>query len=136
MRIALDAPGGDHGAGPNVAGAVLAVAAVPALPVARVGDQPQCESLLAAAGPVPPGRVEIVHAPTSVDMKEKPAESLRKKPDASIFRCWQLMAEGKVDGLVSAGNTGAVVAGGLKTRQVLKSVPPPRLPPRQATAPG
>jgi glycerol-3-phosphate acyltransferase PlsX len=121
MRIALDALGGDHGVGPNVAGAALAVNAVPDLTVVLVGDQAQVEPLL-AANLAPPGRIELVHAPTCVDMKEKPAEALRKKPDASVFRCWQLLAEGKVDGLVSAGNTGAVVAGGLKTRKFLKCV--------------
>ena len=46
-------------------------------------------------------------------MNEKPVEALAGKPDDSIFRCWQLMAGKKVDGLVWAGNTGAVVAGGL-----------------------
>lgn len=136
MRIALDAPGGDHGAGPNVAGAVMAVAAVPDLTVVLVGDQAQCEALLAAAGPVPAGRIEVVHAPVCVDMKEKPAEALRKKPDASVFRCWQLLAEGRVDGLVSAGNTGAVVAGGLKTRKFLKSVHRPGIATVMPTAKG
>jgi glycerol-3-phosphate acyltransferase PlsX len=69
-------------------------------------------------------------------MKEKPAEALRRKPDASIFRCWQLLAEGKVDGLVSAGNTGAVVAGGLKTRKFLKCVHRPGIATVMPTAKG
>src|SRR5262245_37035370 len=125
MRIALDALGGDHGTAPNVAGAVLAVNAVPDLTVVIVGDQPQAESLLADCGPFPSDRIVLVHAPTAVDMKEKPAEALRRKPDASVFRCWQLLAAGEVDGLVSAGNTGAVVAGGLKTRKLLKCVHKP-----------
>lgn len=136
MRIALDALGGDNGPGPNVAGAVLAVAAVPDLTVVLVGDQPQIVSLLAAAGPFPADRVDIVHAPTAVDMKEKPAEALRRKPDASIFRCWQLLAEKSVDGLVSAGNTGAVVAGGLKTRKFLKCVHRPGIATVMPTAKG
>src|SRR5262245_41382701 len=135
MRIALDALGGDHGPGPNVAGAALAVAAAPDLTAVLVGDQPRLESLL-AAGPVPRDRVEIVHAPTAVDMKEKPAEARRRKPDASVFRCWQLLAEGKVDGLVSAGNTGAVVAGGLKTRKFLKCVHRPGIATVMPTAKG
>ena len=58
-------------------------------------------------------------------MKEKPVEAMRKKPDASVFRCWKLMAEQKVDGLVSPGNTGAVVAGGLRTKKFLKCVQRP-----------
>jgi glycerol-3-phosphate acyltransferase PlsX len=136
MRIALDALGGDHGPAPNVAGAVLAVAAVPDLTVVLVGDQPQIVSLLKSAGHFPPDRLEIVHAPTAVDMKEKPAEALRRKPDASVFRCWQLLAEKNVDGLVSAGNTGAVVAGGLKTRKFLKCVHRPGIATVMPTAKG
>src|SRR5262245_3854591 len=135
MRIALDALGGDHGPGPNVAGAALAVAAAPDLTAVLVGDQPRLESLL-AAGPVPRDRVEIVHAPVAVEMKEKPAEAMRRKPDASVFRCWHMMAEGKVDGLVSAGNTGAVVAGGLKTRKFLKCVHRPGIATVMPTAKG
>jgi glycerol-3-phosphate acyltransferase PlsX len=80
--------------------------------------------------------VEVVHAPTVVEMKEKPAEALRRKPDASIFRAWQLMAEGRVDGVVSAGNTGAVVAGGLKTRRFLKRVQRPGIATVMPTAKG
>jgi glycerol-3-phosphate acyltransferase PlsX len=136
MRIALDALGGDHGPAPNVAGAVLAVASVPDLTIVLVGDQPQLQALVTAAGSVPPGRIEYVHAPVAVDMKEKPGEALRRKPDASIFRCWQLLAEKKVDGLVSAGNTGAVVAGGLKTRKFLKCVHRPGIATVMPTAKG
>jgi len=135
MRIALDAMGGDHGPAPNIGGMRLALDANPDLTVVLVGDQTQLDPLLATAPP-PVGRVEVLHAPQTVEMKEKPAEALRRKPDASIFRCWQLMAEGKVDGLVSAGNTGAVVAGGLKTRKFLKCVHRPGIATVMPTAKG
>lgn len=121
MRIALDAMGGDHGPAPNVVGAALALAANPDLTLVFVGDRAQLEPLLAAAS-LPAGRVEVVHAAQVVEMKEKPGEALRRKPDASVFRAWQLVAAGAVDGLVSAGNTGAVVAGGLISRRFLKGV--------------
>src|SRR5437899_11698160 len=55
-------------------------------------------------------------------MDESPVEALRKKPDNSISRTWQLMAERKVEAVVSAGNTGAMVAGGLRLRRFLKNV--------------
>lgn len=135
MRLALDVLGGDYGAGPNVAGAVLAVNAIPDLTVVLVGDQPHTESLLANVS-FPHGRFEFAHAPTFVDMKEKPVEALRKKPDASIFRCWQLLAEGNVDGVVSAGNTGAVVAGAVKSRKFLKCVSKPGIATVMPTARG
>jgi glycerol-3-phosphate acyltransferase PlsX len=138
MRIALDAMGGDHGPTPNVDGARLALAADPDLMIVLVGDRAQLDPLVAreGAGALPPQRVELVHAPQTVEMKEKPAEALRRKPDSSIFRCWQLMAEGAVDGLVSAGNTGAVVAGGLKTRKFLKCVHRPGIATVMPTARG
>jgi glycerol-3-phosphate acyltransferase PlsX len=136
MRIALDALGGDHGPSPNVTGAVLAIQAIPDISIVLVGDKPQLESLLDAAAFSAWDRLEILHAPLAVDMKEKPAEALRRKPDASIFQCWQLLAEGKVDGLVSAGNTGAVVAGGLKTRKFLKSIQRPGIATVMPTARG
>src|SRR5260221_14666295 len=132
MRLALDAMGGDHGPAPNVAGALLALAASPDLTVVLVGDRAQLDPIL-AAGPSS-DRLEVVHATQTVEMKEKPVEALRKKPDASVFRCWHLMAEGKVDGLVSAGNTGAIVAGGVRLRKFLKCGRPPRLAPVLPTA--
>jgi glycerol-3-phosphate acyltransferase PlsX len=55
-------------------------------------------------------------------MEETPVLALRQKPDNSISRCWQLLAEKKVNAIVSAGNTGAMVAGGLRLRRFLKNV--------------
>lgn len=135
MRIALDAMGGDHGPAPNVGGAALALAANPDLTVVLVGDQGQLDPLLAAAS-LPAGRVEVVHAAQVVEMKEKPGEALRRKPDASVFRAWRLLAEGQVDGLVSAGNTGAVVAGGVLSRRFLKGVHRPGIATVMPTAKG
>src|SRR2546422_8055809 len=121
MRIALDAMGGDHAPGPIVAGAVQAVAADPQLEVILVGDQDQIEPCLAReAGR--PARIEIFHSSQFITMEETPVEALRKKPDNSISRCWQLLAERKVSAIVSAGNTGAMVAGGLRLRRFLKNV--------------
>src|SRR5947209_5713178 len=122
MDIALDAMGGDHAPGPIVAGALQAVAADPDLHVVLVGDQSQIEAALAEARGVPAGRVEVFHCAQTVGMDESPVEALRRKPDNSIARGWQLLAEKKVDALVGAGNTGAMVAGGLRLRRFLKNV--------------
>jgi glycerol-3-phosphate acyltransferase PlsX len=120
MRIALDAMGGDHAPGPIVAGALQAVEAEPELHVVLVGDQAQVEPLLAAASQR--DRLEIFHCTQVVGMEEKPVEALRRKPDNSIKRCWELLAQRKVDGIVSAGNTGAMVAGGHFLKRFLKGV--------------
>ncbi len=136
MRIAVDAMGGDHGPAPNVAGALKALAASPDLTVVLVGDKVQLEPLLASVGNTPSGRLEVFHCSESVGMHEKPVEALRKKPDNSVARAWQLLAAKKVDGLVSAGNTGAVVAGGLFTRRFLKGVHKPGIAAVMPTARG
>src|SRR5580704_11456993 len=122
MRVALDAMGGDHAPGPIVAGAAHAIAEHPDLQVILVGDRAQIEPGLAAAGGSLGGRIEIFHCTQAVGMEESPVEALRKKPDNSISRTWQLLAERKVDAIVSAGNTGAMVAGGLRLRRFLKGV--------------
>jgi glycerol-3-phosphate acyltransferase PlsX len=120
MLIALDAMGGDHAPAPIVAGAVHAVAADPELRVMLVGDKAQVEPLLPADADR--GRLELFHCAQVVGMEESPVIALRKKPDNSISRCWELLAQRKVDGIVSAGNTGAMVAGGLLRRLFLKNV--------------
>jgi glycerol-3-phosphate acyltransferase PlsX len=121
MQIALDAMGGDHAPGPIVAGAVQAVAADPDLHVVLVGDQAQMEACLAKEGGKP-DRIDLFHCTQVVTMEETPVVALRKKPDNSISRSWQLLAERKVEAIVSAGNTGAMVAGGLRLRRFLKNV--------------
>jgi len=125
MRIALDAMGGDFGPRPNVVGALKALAASPDLTVVLVGDRAGIEVELTTAGATSQERLEIVHSADVVGMNEKPTEAFRKKPDNSIARCWQLVAGKDVHGLVSAGNTGAVVAGGFITRRFLKHVKRP-----------
>lgn len=122
MRLALDAMGGDHAPGPIVAGAVRAVAAQPDLHVTLVGDQEQVLPALEAAGGELGDRLALFHCTQVVTMDDSPVDGIRKKPDNSISRTWQLLAEQKVDAIVGAGNTGAMVAGGLRLRRFLKGV--------------
>lgn len=113
MRIALDAMGGDFAPGPIVTGAVEAVQQIEGLTVVLVGDQERLESELAAVDASARERLPIVHASQAIGMEEKPVEALRKKRDNSISKCWGLLAKGEANAVVSAGNTGAVVASGL-----------------------
>ena len=124
IRIALDAMGGDDAPDPNVAGAVAAVTENDQLQVSLVGDE---ESLAAKLSEhtYPADRISIVPADGFVGMDEKPTVALRAKPNCSIARCWQMMAAREADSVVSAGNTGAVVAAGLRTRLFLEGVKRP-----------
>lgn len=121
MRIALDAMGGDYAPGPVVQGAIQAVQKDPEMHVVLVGDKAQIEPLLASVTTAR-DRLEIFHASEVVTMEESPAMAFRKKPDNSITRCWQLLQQRKVEAIVSAGNTGAMVAGGFLLRLFLKGV--------------
>jgi phosphate acyltransferase len=125
MRIALDAMGGDHAPAPNLDGALNALKSNPGLEIHLVGDEARLAPLLEQADSSLLARMRIVHCDQSVGMDEKPTEALRKKPNNSIAVCWRLMAEKNVDAIVSAGNTGAVVAAGLRTRLFLKGVKRP-----------
>jgi phosphate acyltransferase len=134
MRIALDAMGGDHAPGPIVAGALQALAADPEVTVVLVGDKSRIEPLLPADGSR--DRVELFHAADTIGMHDSPVDALRAKPDNSIARCWQLMVGKKVDAIVGAGNTGAMVAGGLLSRRFLKNVRRPGIATAMPTAKG
>jgi glycerol-3-phosphate acyltransferase PlsX len=134
MRIALDAMGGDHAPGPIVAGAIQAVNAAPDVSVVLVGDRAKVEPHL--TGEFPRDRLDLFHCTQVVGMDESPVDALRKKPDNSINRSWQLLAENKVDAVVGAGNTGAMVAGGLRLRRFLKNVKRPGIATIMPTAKG
>lgn len=124
MRIALDAMGGDDAPEINVDGAIAAVQTHPDLEVLLVGDEGTLQDMLAERGHRG-DRVIVTPAEGSVGMNEKPTEALRQKPNCSISVCWKLMASKDVDAVISAGNTGAVVAAGLRTRLFLKGIKRP-----------
>ncbi len=127
--------GGDQAPGPIIAGAVHAAADHPDLTVVLVGDQRRIEKELARLEGTTE-RLEVVHSSEVIGMHESPVEALRKKPDNSITRCWHLLAAKQVDGIVSAGSTGAMVAGGLKTRKFLPYVRRPAIAAAMPTARG
>ncbi len=107
MRIAVDAMGGDHAPEHPINGAVMAARDL-AVEIALVGDDALVAPALARHGS-PPG-IEIVHAEQTIAMDESPAVAVRRKRHSSIHEAARLLRRGEVQGLVSAGNTGAVMA--------------------------
>ncbi len=115
MRIALDAMGGDDAPASIVEGAVHAAREY-RYRIVLVGDQTLLQSELEKHKNVPKG-ITVHHAGSFVRMDESAASSIRKKKDASVSVCAELMREGVVDAIVTAGHTGAaVVACTLKNR--------------------
>ena len=135
MRIALDAMGGDFAPSPNIVGAFEAVERNSDLEILLVGDLARLAEEIAKVGSLPQ-TIRIVESDGVVGMEEKPTTALREKPNCSIARCWQLMAAGEVEAVVSAGNTGAMVAAGLRTRLFLKGVKRPGIAVRMPTVKG
>jgi len=87
------------------------------------------EARSAAIEPVlfgPPGLetrgLELVEAPDVLEMDEKPAEAVRAKPDSSLVAANRAVGEGRADAVVSAGNTGAMLAAGLLEIRRIKGV--------------
>lgn len=108
MRVALDAMGGDH-APEVVVRAALDIARATDIEVALVGDEAKIAPLLAARGPLPPS-LTVHHAPDAVPMGEQPSVALRHRTESSLAVATRLVERGEAAALVSAGNTGAIVA--------------------------
>lgn len=115
MRIALDAMGGDRAPGVIIDGAMAALDELGGeVDIVLVGreDSIACEMKNRGITSQP---FEIVEAKDVVAMDEQPSTTLRKKKDSSIAVALRLHHERGVDGFISAGNTGAVVANALIT---------------------
>jgi glycerol-3-phosphate acyltransferase PlsX len=100
VRVAVDALGGDRGPAEVVAGAVDARSA-------------EIEPILFGPRGLDTHGLELVETTQEIAMDEKPAEAVRAKPDSSLVVSCRAVGEGRADAVVSAGNTGAMLAAGL-----------------------
>jgi len=126
MRIAVDAMGGDQAPGKILQGALDALALLEAGDqLILVGNQDvirqQLGDALAPAG----DRLRIEHASQVITMEDSPVEAIRGKRDSSIVRMVKLAKEGQADAIISAGNTGALVAAGVLMLKPLKGAERP-----------
>jgi glycerol-3-phosphate acyltransferase PlsX len=103
IRVAVDAMGGDRGPQEIVAGALEAASA--AVEPVLFGRREVLEPLVQG--------LEIVHADDVVEMDEKPSDAAREKRGSSMFAACRAVGEGEAEAVVSAGNTGAMLAAGL-----------------------
>ncbi len=72
--------------------------------------------------PLPAGSFSIVHAPEVIEMHEHPTKALKEKQQSSIAIGFHLLATGKIDGFISAGNTGAMMVGALFSIKAIEGV--------------
>jgi len=113
-RIAVDALGGDNAPQEVVLGAVDAAA--DGIDVVLYGPRW-----------LDPMGLQLVEARERIDMAEKPAEAVRAKPDSSLVAAVRAVADGNADAVVSAGNSGAMLAAGLLHLRRLSGVQRPGL---------
>ncbi len=107
VRIAVDAMGGDF-APTNEVQAVLRALEDPLVEIVVVGRTAE----ITAAFPdhTIPDRVTILHADDVISMADEPSSIVKSRKESSLFKAMDLMREGTVDAVISAGNTGAVMA--------------------------
>lgn len=109
--IALDAMGGDNAPGEIIKGAVNAVSASQTIRVLLVG-QPDVIQKKLDQYQYPKEQIQIIPAQEVIETAEPPVAAIRHKKDSSLVVAMKLVREGEADAVVSAGSTGAILAGG------------------------
>jgi glycerol-3-phosphate acyltransferase PlsX len=122
MNIGIDMMGGDYAPLEAIKGVQLYLSAhnVPAN-LLLIGDKTQIEQLLKEHA-VGPDHISVVHAEQVIDMHEHPTKALKEKQRSSIAIGFHLLASGKMDAFISAGNTGAMLVGALFSIKALEGV--------------
>jgi phosphate acyltransferase len=114
MRIAIDAMGGDQAPAKILEGALAGLAGLePDDQIILVGQNDVIRQHIGPKIDAAGGRVRIEHASQVITMDDAPAGAIRSKRDSSIVRMVKLAKDGGADALISAGNTGALVAAGV-----------------------
>src|SRR6187399_2026016 len=130
--VAVDVMSGDSGAPECIPGALLALTTDPALELILVGQSSVIEPALAKVPAAVRARLTVHPAATVVGMSEHPREAIRRRKDSSMRIAIDLVKEGRAQGMVSAGNTGALTA---MAHFVLKTVGPVERAPIMSAVP-
>lgn len=129
MKIVVDAFGGDYAPYEIIAGAVKALKANPEINIVLVGDKDKITEILQTLVFVS-DRLEIVHAPDVVTMDESPSVAIRTKKTSSIVVAFDYLKQNEdAVALISAGSTGATLAGSVLKLGRIKGVSRPALAP-------
>jgi len=110
VKVVVDAMGSDRAPNPEVGGALRAVRADASLDVVLVGDAARLDGELAREGRTASDRVEVVNATEVVTMHDHPGKVFRTKADSSMRVAVDRVAADLGDAVVSAGNSGAMLA--------------------------
>lgn len=125
MRIAVDVMGGDLAPSAPLLGAKSAVVGRADLHIFLVGDEAVLTSEMRTMIDHP--QLEWIQASEVIDTAESPVQAVRQKRESSLVKAIRLVKSGKADGVISAGNTGALMAAGLFGLGRMKGIERPAL---------
>ena len=125
MKIVIDGMGGDNAPKSNVEGAVNAIKEYQ-VDLIITGDKDLLEKEFSNYE-FDRNKLEIVHTTEIIENEDKPVKAIRSKKDSSMVVALNLVKEGKADAIISAGNTGALLAGGLFVVGRIKGIDRPCL---------
>jgi glycerol-3-phosphate acyltransferase PlsX len=125
MKIVIDGMGGDNAPSSNVEGAVEAIKEYN-IDIVITGDKEILEKEFSKYE-FDKSKLEILGTTEVIENEDKPVKAIRKKKDSSMVVALNLVKEGKADAVISAGNTGALLAGGLFVVGRIKGVDRPCL---------
>ena len=135
MKIIVDAMGGDNAPHAIIEGCVSALYEIPALELFLTGRRDMIEAELSKYD-YDAARINIVDAAEVIDMAEPAVEAIRHKKDSSLVRALRLLQSGAAGALVTAGSTGATIAGATLIVKRLPNVKRPALAPILPTKKG
>lgn len=135
VRVAVDAMGGDNAPAEIIKGAVEAVNAKEEIQVILVGLEDKIKEELAKYT-YPKERISVVHAAEIISTEEPPVMAIRKKKDSSIVVAMNMVKNKEADAFVSAGSSGAILAGGQLIVGRIKGIERPPLAPLIPTEKG
>lgn len=126
VKIAIDVMGGDRAPQAPVEAAVLAARERSDVQLVLLGDEPRIRAVV--TGPWP-DNISIVQAHSVIDGTDEPVRAVRRKRDSSLVMAAQMVRDGEAQVMLSAGNTGALVAAGLLVVGRLAGIERPALAP-------
>jgi len=111
MKLLIDCYGGDNSPASNVEGALSALKKYEDLELVLTGDEVGIRSELERLGYRDDGRIRVVHAPEVITGEDKPTDAIRLKKESSMIKGIRLLREEKdIEGMISVGATGSLVA--------------------------
>ncbi|MBQ7369387.1 MAG: phosphate acyltransferase PlsX [Clostridia bacterium] len=135
VTLSVDMMGGDFAPYEQVKGVVSALNKDKELSLILCGDEKVLKSELQKYK-YDESRVTFVNTTEIITMEEEPAKAVKTKKDSSIVVAFRMLKEGKADGLVSSGSTGAVLTAGVLSLGRIKGISRPALCPAMPNSRG